>query len=98
MKSLVQLEWGIMVEQSSSNTLDGSTDSNDSTTGDKEKCNTIPFFPANFDLSIVEENKDHLDDILEHLTVSQLVNRLSDFLPDTKIRVFKVPIISVSKT
>jgi hypothetical protein len=101
MTSLAQLDWGIMIDQSLSTNLDDSSpDSNDSTTdpaeSNKQK-DGIPVLPENFDLSKTI-TPEETDSSLEYISVNQLVDRLCDYLPDTKIRVFKVPIISASKS
>ena len=101
MTSLDQLDWGIMIEQSSTINLDDSSpDSNDSTTDAIERNkhkDGVPILPENFDLNQADNNE-LIDSSLEYINVQELLDRLCNYLPDTKIRVFKVPIISASKS
>ena len=58
----------------------------------EKKTQCIPFLPQN---SEKEESGD-VELMPEYTSIAQLVERLCNFLPDTKIRVFRIPVLSTS--
>ena len=96
---LVSLDWGIMIDDGSSIILDDDTDGSDpaekSLKFDSEKkTECIPFLPQNNDKGETEGSIGDVELMPEYTSTSQLVEKLCNFLPDTKIRVFRIPVLS----
>ena len=68
------------------------SEGSEKTSSEAKRGDQIPF---QSDLPQEEMNGNDTQD--EYISISQLVQRLCDHLPDTKIRVFKVPTLSAAK-
>lgn len=87
MTFLQQLDWGVVVDSSTTVVLDDeSTCTAASTNRKKTEC--IPFLPEDCDTDV---NVAVVDLLPEYVSINQMLERLSVNLPDSKIRVFKVP-------
>ncbi len=82
MTSLEDLDWGIMMDK-------GSGDDNN------KDAECIPLLPEGGVAPAADGEHVHL--MPEYVGISQLMQRLTDSLPHTKIRVFRVPVINTTK-
>ena len=96
---LKSLDWGIMIDDGTSIILDG--DGGDSEPAEKSsKCDAekktecIPFLPQKEQNGEAESTSGDVELMPEYTSIAQLVERLCGYLPDTKIRVFRIPVLN----
>ncbi len=86
------MDWGILTDQTA--VVISDSESAEKTASEVERGDRIPF---QSDMPQEEMTTGRDDIAQEYISISQLVQRLCDHLPDTKIRVFKVPTLSATK-
>ncbi len=88
LSSLKHFTWGILMERGV--VVDEDKDKTDDTSSKTKGEERIPFLPSN------QENSD-VELMPEYCTTTQLMQRLSGYLPDAKISVFQVPVWNASE-
>ena len=96
---LKALDWGIMIEDGTSIILDedgdgGDPAENSSKYDGEKKTECIPFLPQKDQNGETEGTSGDVELMPEYTSIAQLVERLCGYLPDTKIRVFRIPVLS----